>query len=583
MEKLNIKDLNLINIPDFLKRIPYVIKFVENITGLNELNTFISQHGDKYNFHFIDEVFDYLDFTFSFSIKDKEKIPSEGNLIIVANHPSGGLDGLMLLRLVKEVRNDVKIVVNDKLFKLENLKDLFLPLDITDRKYQIKNIKTIGDSLKNNEAIIFFPAGEVSRFSSRGINDKKWNEGIVKFSIKYNCPILPVFIDAQNSYGFYLLSFLNKRISEYFLMKELLNKKSKSFKVKIGEQIPAGVFSNNRNNFKYDINQLRKHTYLIGKGKTGIFRTEKNIIHPIKKNILKNEISNCEVLKETYDFKKILLTNMKKSPNIIREIARLREITFRKVGTGTGKKLDLDIYDGKYEHIVLWDENDLEIIGSYRIGLCKKIIDKDTINGLYTSTLFNFSSLFIDLLPDSIELGRSFVQSKYWNSNVLDYLWQGIGAFLNKNKNIKYMFGGVSLNNTYSQSTKELLVFFFQKWFGQYRILANAKNKFIISEKRVEVLLNIFSGDNFNLEMLELKSILREYGYSIPTLFKHYSNLCDPGGVKFIDFTVDPKFKNSIDGLIFVEIDKIKDSKKNRYIKSSPQKEKNLKVEIVVD
>lgn len=575
-------EMNYLRIPDFLKRIPTFINFIEKRTGLDEVKYFLSKHGKKKNFHFIDEVFDYLDFTFSFSIKDKERIPRNGKLIIVANHPSGGLDGLILLRLVKEVRNDVKVVANNKLLELENLKDLFLPIDIVDKKNQIKNIREIGNSLKNDVALIFFPAGEVSRFNFNRIKDKKWNDGVIKFSLKYDCPILPIFINAHNSPGFYILSLISRKFSEYFLIKELLKKKSKSFKIKVGDQIPADSFSNDRILYKKNIELLRRHTYLIDKNYRGVLKTEKNIIPPISKDILKREISNCKVLGETHDHKKIFLTNQNESPNIIREIARLRELTFRKVGMGTGNKLDIDIYDGKYEHIVLWNENDLEIIGSYRIGLCKKIINNNDISNLYTSTLFNFSTSFNNILFESIELGRSFIQPKYWNSKALDYLWQGIGAFLNNERDIKYMFGAVSLSNTYPQSAKELLVFYLKKWFNQYSDLANAKNKFEIPQSREEELLRYFSEDDFELEMFKLKSFLKETGYSIPTLIKHYLNLCEPGGVKFIDFSVDPLFKNCIDGLIFVEIDKIKEHKKNRYVKSSNEKAKDLSVEIIV-
>lgn len=576
-------EINYLRIPEFLKRFPSVINFIEKRTGLDEVKYFLSKHGKKKNFHFIDEVFEYLDFTFSFSIKDKERIPSNGKLIIVANHPSGGLDGLILLRLLKEVRSDVKVVANNKLLELENLKELFLPIDIVDQKNQIKNIREIGNLLKNDAALIFFPAGEVSRFNFNRIKDKKWNAGVIKFSLKYNCPILPIFINARNSPSFYILSLINRKFSEYFLIKELLKKRSKSLKIKIGDQIPADSFSNDRIHIRKNIELLRKHTYLIDKNYRDVLKTEKNIIPSISKDILKSEISNCNVLGDTYDFKKILLTNSRNSPNILREVGRLREVTFRKVGNGTGKKLDVDMYDSVYEHIILWDPSELEIIGSYRIGICKNLINKNDINNLYTSTLFNFSPAFIKLLPNSLELGRSFIQSKYWNSKALDYLWQGIGAFLKNNKDIKYLFGGVSLNNNYTQSVKELIVFFFQKWFDQYAHLASGKNRFVLSKDRKEELLKIFSEDNFNTEMLLLKNLLKESGHSMPILFKHYLNLCDYGGTKFIDFTVDSSFKNSVDGLILVDIDKIKDNKKNRYIKSTNNKVKYLSMEIMVE
>lgn len=554
-----------------LTRYPKVIRrfifyFLGLLFNINEINSFLKQNNDKKNIKFIDEVLDYLDFSYSVSRKDKDKIPSEGKLICIANHPLGGLDGVVLLKMISEVRKDVKIIVNDILLNIDNLSDFFLPFNIFSNKPQRENILTIQESLKKEECIIIFPAGEVSRFTINGIKDSRWNKGFLIFAEKYNAPILPLFVKARNSLFFYLVSLISKKASMFLLPNELFNKKKKIAEIKIGDPIPPKSFNLGINKQKVQINLLKKHLHLIGRGKEGIFKTEKNIIHPIDRKAVRSQLMQSEFLAETEDGKSIYLTEYRNSPDVMAEIARLREITFRKVGEGTGKKLDLDEFDKSYSHIVLWDDKELEIVGAYRLGDCKAIYKEFGVNGLYTTTLFNYSDHFINLLPQAVELGRSFVQSKYWNTSALDYLWYGIGAYLARYTEIKYLFGGVSLSNSYPEEAKNLIVYFYKKWFGSDEKLVTAKNKFVFSEKDQKELYEFFTGTNYKKELLLLKNRLKVYGFAIPTLFKQYSELCEEGGTIFLDFGIDRDFQNCIDGFILIDIDKIKYSKKERYI-----------------
>jgi hypothetical protein len=267
------------------------------------------------------------------------------------------------------------------------------------------------------------------------------------------------------------------------------------------------------------------------------------------------------------DGKQILITDYQTSPNTLREIARLREITFRSVGEGSGKKLDLDKFDKFYKHIIVWDDDELEIVGSYRIGEGKQIIESEGTDGFYSSTLFKYSSSFMqDYLLESIELGRSFVQKKYWNTNALNYLWQGIGAYLTANPEVKYMFGPVSISNSYPEQAKKMIVYFYNKWFGSVNVLAESKNRFKIPEKEINEFQDVFASSDYKSDYRILKGVLKPIGFSVPILYKHYSELCDSNGVKFLDFGVDKDFENCIDGLILVEVDKIKQEKKDRYI-----------------
>ncbi|NLT50445.1 MAG: GNAT family N-acetyltransferase, partial [Ignavibacteria bacterium] len=287
----------------------------------------------------------------------------------------------------------------------------------------------------------------------------------------------------------------------------------------------------------------------------------------IDRKLINKELLESKLLGETKDGKKIILTDFNKSPNVMNEIARLREVTFRSIGEGTGKKMDFDEFDKYYSHLVVWDENELEIVGSYRIGFGKNIYEEIGLKGFYTSTLFNYSENFVaKIITNSIELGRSFVQKKYWNSNALDYLWQGIGALIASNPDIKYLFGAVSISNSYSAPAKNRLVYYYNKWFGSVNNLAHSKNRFVIPKNEIEGLQTEFNGENFKSDFRILKKMLKQFGFSVPVLYKHYSELCEQDGVKFLDFGVDADFENCIDGLLVVDLEKIKAEKKERYI-----------------
>lgn len=571
MNKIDLNNILKSRLPKFQSKSIFVQKLylfvISKITHLDKINSILNKLQDKKGIEFIDDLFEILNFTFKISNKDVKKIPAEGKLICVANHPIGSLDGLALLKVISEIREDVKIVANDILYEIENLKDLFIPFNIYNNKISRDKLDEINKSLQNEEAVIIFPAAEVSRLKFYHITDSKWHKGAVYFSKKNEAPILPIYIKAKNSILFYLISTINKRLSTLFLAHELFNKKNKTIELKIDNPVPYKAFKNNFLNDNLITTLLRKHVIRLGKNKKGVFFTEKNIIHPISRKFIKRELVNSELLGETSDNKKIYLCNYFDHPQIMNEIARLREITFRKVGEGTGNKLDIDKFDKIYKHIIIWDEIDLEIVGAYRLGLSKEIIENFGVTGFYTSTLFTFSESFKDkYLNSSLELGRSFIQKKYWKTNALHFLWQGIGAFIYKHPEIKYLFGGVSISNNYSGPALEMIVYYFTKWYGNFSNNLIPKNEYVLSEKSKEIYKNEFNGSNHIEDFKILKNMLKPLGFSVPTLYKQYTDLCYKGGAQFLGFSVDNSFEKCVDGFILVDVNKITKEKRSRYI-----------------
>ncbi len=548
---------------NFLKK--SLFKVAKKIVHEDSINNFLQQNSHLKGFDFVDAVLDYFDFDYTASSNDIQNIPSSGKVVIIANHPLGGLDALCLLRLVGQVRKDVKIVANDFLVGFEALSSLFIPIDNYKMKQSKQDIKNIYEALNNEEAIIIFPAGEVSRATSKGIKDPNWNKGFLNFAKNTNSPILPIFLNAKNSKTFYTISLINKTFSTLLLSNEMFNKKSKRINIKIGKIIPNENILPKGLDKKYVLNLYRKHLYSLKKGKKSFFETQSAIAHPVNRKDLLSELKNSKLIGQTSDGKKIYLYDYVEDSIVLKELGRLRELSFRKVGEGINKKRDTDKYDIYYQHIILWDENDLEIVGSYRIGNSDFIFKNIGVKGFYSYNLFKYNEEFTPYLKNSIELGRSFVQPKYWGTRALDYLWFGIGAYLKTNPQIKYMFGPVSLSATYPKTAKDLLVFYYKHYFGESKQLVNSTQPYQFSNKQSEI-KQLFNLEDRKKDFKVLKASLANMNVSVPTLYKQYSDIAQDGGVKFLGFNIDKDFNDCIDGFILVEVDKIKDTARKRYI-----------------
>ncbi|MDN5085900.1 lysophospholipid acyltransferase family protein [Aliarcobacter butzleri] len=542
-----------------------LLKIAKKIVHEDSINQFLSKNSHLKGFDFVDAVLDYFDFDYTVSSNDLQNIPSTGKVIIIANHPLGGLDALCLLKLVGQIRKDVKILANDFLVGFEALHSLMIPLDNFKDRQSKESIKKIYEALKNEEAIIIFPAGEVSRATPKGVKDPAWNKGFLNFAKNSNSAILPIFLDAKNSKTFYTISLINKTFSTLLLSNEMFNKKSKNINIKIGQIIPSENITPKGLNKDFLVNLYKKHLYALKKGKKSFFQTQSAIAHPVSKIDLYNELKKSPLLGQTNDGKKIYLYDYVEDSIVLKELGRLREISFRKVGEGVNKKRDIDKYDVYYQHIILYDKNELEIVGAYRIGNSDVIFKEFGTKGFYSNTLFQFNDEFMFYLQNSIELGRSFVQPKYWGTRALDYLWYGIGAYVKANPNIKYMFGPVSISGAFPAIAKDMLVFYYNYYYSSEKNLVEARTPFSYSS-HIHDIKEFFTLEDKKRDFKSLKIALSNIGVNVPTLYKQYSELTLDDGVKFLDFNVDKNFGDCIDSFILVEIDKIKDSMKQRYM-----------------
>ena len=560
-----------------------MIKFIKTLTHEDEINEFIQTHQHLKGFAFLNHVLNFFNFSYQVSARSLNRIPSEGRLMIVANHPIGSLDGLALLKMVRSVRSDVRIVANDLLNNIEPLQSLFLGIDSMSNKNTTKishkaQLKAIMQALEHEEAVIIFPSGEVSRIRPNGVRDGKWKTGFLKLAKKAEAPITPIYVDARNSALFYSLSTLYKPLGTMMLVQEMFNKSHQEITFHIGKPIPWKSIKQLELGDKALANRFRKHLYALDKeskvakkgnqGKTPLFETLETIAHPVDRKALKKALKKSTLLGQTQDGKQIYLYDFEDDSPVMHEIGRLRELTFRTVEEGTGTPMDLDQYDVRYRHLVLWDEDDLEIVGAYRIGECQKIVEKHGTKGLYTSTLFDLKPPMETLLPNALELGRSFVQPRYWGKRSLDYLWYGIGAYVAQHPEIKYLFGPVSLSAAYPQNAKELIIGFYSQQFGgnaDKEKSATAKRPVKLSKENQKIAQHVFNGE-YKASYKKLNALLDSEGVKVPTLFKQYAEVCDDKGCQFIDFSTDPNFNDCIDAFILVDLAKLTPKKRARYL-----------------
>jgi len=379
-------------------------------------------------------------------------------------------------------------------------------------------------------------------------------------------PILPIYIDGRNSALFYGASMLYKPLATMLLVQEMFKQKRKNIGMRIGELIPYDSFAQLPLETAAKVKLFKKHLYRLAKDKEPLFKTQKAIAHPEDRILLKKAVEACPLLGETSDAKQIYLYQYQQSSPVLREIGRLRELAFRAVGEGTGQRRDIDLYDSYYEQLILWDKDDLEIVGAYRFANTAKVMTEKGLPGLYTASLFRFSERMTPYLDQGLELGRSFVQPRYWGKRSLEYLWYGIGAYLKQNPYIRYLFGGVSLSNSYPKAARDLMVYFYSLYFRCTEQSAAPNLPYELPAETLTQLQQHFTGDNYTQDFVQLKHLLANMGASIPTLYKQYSELTEPGGVKFLAFGVDPDFADCVDGLVLVDMQQLKATKKARYM-----------------
>lgn len=541
---------------------------------ISTLNKIYDRNKHLKDLDFLNAILEEFQIEFEIDPEELKRLPKNGSYITISNHPLGGIDGILLLKFMLEHDPNFKIVANFLLHRIEPLKPYVMPVNPFENNKDIKSsvigLKETLRHLSDGKPLGIFPAGEVSTYKDgKLVVDKPWEEGAIKLIKKANVPVVPIYFHAQNSKLFYFLSKINPTLRTAKLPSELLTQKNRVIKIRIGR--PISVEEQNEH---YDLsdygNFLRFKTYLLSNAykddlrkwiKVPSFNFKlpkivKDIAPASPKESIYQEIEELRKgdfrLLQTKNYE-VFLCKSDKIPNILHELGRLREITFREVGEGTNNAIDLDQYDNYYHHMFLWDNDTKQICGAYRMGLGAEIYNKYGINGFYLNELFRFESELYPMMSQSIEMGRAFIIKEYQQKPMpLFLLWKGIVHTTLRYPEHKYLIGGVSISNQFSDFSKSLMIEFmrshyFDPFIAQY---ISPKMEYKVNLKDSEKDL-IFSETESDLNKFDkIIEDIEPGKLRVPVLIKKYIKQ----NAKVIAFNVDPLFNNAIDGLMYIKI-----------------------------
>lgn len=551
-----------------------VEKALESVTGLRALDTYYRRRPEGIDTDdFLKYTLDVLGIAYTVPEEQLANVPKTGGTVVVANHPLGGVEGVILAKVLRQIRPDVKVLANYYLKRIPELSDLFIGVDVFEgesaQRANMRALREAHQHVSEGGLLLIFPAGEVSTFDHNGmLSDKAWSRSAAVLVKKHKATVVPVFIGGQNSRKFYRAGRIHPLLRTALLGRELLNKKGRSIPLSIGDPIAWKEYRGFDNDEAL-VNYLRLNTYLLNEDKT---QATPVMAHPGAALIAAKSPEAIEAELDTLPEQAKLLSSGEfdvyccgKSdiPVIIEEIGRMREMNFRAVGEGTGLECDLDQYDEYYLHLFIWDREQRQMVGAYRLGRVKDIVGQHGISGLYSRSLFQYDQRFVDSMGASLEMGRSVIDEKYQRSlSALLLLWKGIAEYVRINPEITTLFGPVSISNDYPQKARRLLAESLSVHHYDTQIAALVKPTTPLeSSEPVPWHTSMLSalGD---MQMLSRVLGRMTHGLGVPVLLRQYLGL----NGKLVCFNVDPAFNDALDGLIVVDLRNVTAKTLGRYM-----------------
>jgi len=535
-----------------------------SLSTLNAIYAELSERDDGR--HFSDKALEALGVRYEVSEEDLSRIPAAGPLVVVANHPFGGLDGLVLISMLRRVRSDLRLMGNHLLAALPDLRGTLLAVDpFGGSGAHVRNLPGLRAALawvRGGGTLGVFPAGAVAhaRLGSLKVSEPPWGEAVGRLILAASAPVLTVFFEGRNSVGFQLAGLVHPRLRTAMLPRELLAHRGRTIRARVGGVIPperlAGVGSPSE-----AAGYLRVRTFVLGESlsprwdrNTSVGAAPEPVAEAGPPEEVEREVANLpekQVLLRSGDYR-VAFARAGQVPALLAEIGRQREIAFRFVGEGTGRAVDIDRFDRHYVHLFLWNERRAELVGGYRMGPTDEILPRHGVDGLYTSTLFRFRRPLMDQIGPALEMGRSFVRREYQRATpALTLLWKGIGRYVAQRPRYRRLFGPVSISNEYRSMSRQLLMAFLSmnRYVDDLGRLIRPRHPARFGPGA----LDHRTAGTVVRDLDEVDTLIREIESdrrSIPVLLRQYLRL---NGV-LLGFNVDREFGGVLDGLILVDL-----------------------------
>ena len=531
---------------------------------------------------FADRNLQCMGVTYSLSDEDRAAIPAKGPVVVVANHPFGGIEGVIFLSLMQSVRPDVRVMANFLLGSIPELKDQFILVDpFGGSGAATSNIRPMKESLRwlrDGGMLCIFPSGEVSSIDLHCglVRDPAWDHKVASMIRKTQATVLPVYFHGCNGPGFHAAGLIHPRLRTVLLPRQISNKKGKEIHLRVGTAIPWKDLEDFTSDEKL-IRFLRLHTYALAERESHRRRPffirlprafpQEPVASPRPSDMFAREIAALppeQRLLEAGELE-VCVALARQAPALMREIGRLREYTFRAVGEGTGEALDLDRFDKYYWHLFIWNKNRQEVVGGYRIGMADRIVEEYGVKGLYTRTLFRFDERFLNRIQPALELGRSFVRPEYQKAySPLLLLWKGISAFIGRHPRYRILFGPVSITNEYRETSRNMIIESLRRIRMSSDLADLVKPRLPPRSPHRAEWTQLEYRDFFD-DMEHVSGLIQEIepdGKGIPVLLRQYLKL----GGRMVAFNVDPDFGSVVDGLILVDLKGAEPKTLRRYM-----------------
>lgn len=551
---------------------PRIAELIMELLKLDQLNAIYDEFSDAPTaVEFADAVLNKLGIEVDISPEELKRIPLTGPFITVSNHPFGGIDGVILIKLLAERRPDFKVMANFLLQRIEPFREHFISVNPFENAKHVQSnvsgLRAAMSHLADGKPMGVFPAGEVSSYKlhTGNVTDRRWQDSAIKVIKRAKVPVIPVYFKGSNSFLFHLLGMLHPVLRTAKLPSEVMAKRNKQVVVRIGHPISVDQQEQFQSIDQYG-RFLRMKTFSLGNAmKVNRFfpkglvpkkieQLPKEIIAPIPKEELQAELDGLREEFFEFEFRQfeLFLLPGGRMPRLLSEIGRLREITFREVGEGTNNELDVDEFDLYYRHLILWDKENQCVAGAYRLGMGSEIMNLYGKRGFYFQSLFRLDQPVMPLLRETMELGRAFVVKEYqMKPYPLFLLWKGLIMTALKNPDYRYFIGCVSISNNFSKFSKSLIIEFVKKHYYDYQIAQyiHPRKRFRVKLNKQDRMLIDLSEDDVN-KIDRLVEEMEPGNLRFPILLKKYIKQ----NARIVGFNVDPKFNNALDGLMLLDL-----------------------------